>query len=237
MAEQIFIDIEGNQVEALVSKPDGDGPFPAVVVAQHLPADQGLKQCVFTNSVADRYAEAGYACAVPYLFQRQPVERDRQEKRKYMHDDEVMTDLTAGYNYLASQGHVDSERIGVLGHCFGGRIVILAAVRDPNYKVAMDFWGGGVNTGWGEGMPAPLDSVGKISCPVAGFFGNDDQNPSPQDVDELEAALKSAGATYEFHRYDGAGHAFQDFNREERYRPEAAEDAWAKAIDFLNRHL
>lgn len=72
---------------------------------------------------------------------------------------------------------------------------------------------------------------------MAGFFGNDDQNPSPEDVDAFGAALVAAGVPHEFHRYDGAGHAFQNFPTPERYRPEQSEDAWAKALDFLRRTL
>ena len=49
--------------------------------------------------------------------------------------------------------------------------------------------------------------------------------------------LEAGGKSYEFHRYDGAGHAFQNFANEERYREDASEDAWAKAIAFLDRHL
>jgi carboxymethylenebutenolidase len=72
---------------------------------------------------------------------------------------------------------------------------------------------------------------------VLGIFGNEDQGPSPDDVNDYEAALKAAGVSYEFHRYDGAGHGFQDFNDENRYRKAQSEDAWEKAIAFLDRHL
>jgi carboxymethylenebutenolidase len=237
MAEQIFIEIDGTQVEMLLAVPEHEGPHPALVVAQHLPADRGLEADAFTQNVADRYAEAGYVCAIPYLLHRQPLERERVEKRGYLRDDEVMVDLTAAKNFLGSQDYVDNARLGVLGHCIGGRIAILAAARDPAYKAAVDFWGGGVELGWGDGVPSPLGLVPQIRCPVAGFFGNDDTNPSPDAVDALEAALKENGKAYEFHRYDGAGHAFQNFTNDDRYRPQASEDAWTKAIDFLGRSL
>ena len=42
---------------------------------------------------------------------------------------------------------------------------------------------------------------------------------------------------YEFHRYDGAGHAFQSFNSEERYRHDTSEDAWGKVLDFMGQNL
>jgi carboxymethylenebutenolidase len=55
-------------------------------------------------------------------------------------------------------------------------------------------------------------------------------------VDELEALLKDAGAPYEFHRYDGAGHAFFSVDRT-AYRPEQAADGWDKVFTFFGNHL
>ena len=37
-----------------------------------------------------------------------------------------------------------------------------------------------------------------------GVFGNEDQNPTPEDVNDYEAALRDANVQYEFYRYDGA---------------------------------
>jgi carboxymethylenebutenolidase len=45
------------------------------------------------------------------------------------------------------------------------------------------------------------------------------------------------GKTHEFHRYEGAGHAFLNFSNAERYRAEPAKDAWAKMLGFLERQL
>jgi carboxymethylenebutenolidase len=72
---------------------------------------------------------------------------------------------------------------------------------------------------------------------MIGFFGNDDTNPTPEDVDDYEAALANAGIEHVFHRYDGAGHAFQSFNNPERYRKEASEDAWRKVLAFFADQL
>ncbi|MDE0539079.1 MAG: dienelactone hydrolase family protein [Rhodospirillales bacterium] len=237
MAEQTFLTVDGSEMECLISVPAGGGPHPGLVLAPHLPADQGLKADSFSDNVADRYAEAGYVCAMPRVFHRQPLDRDRPDKLAAMNDDEVMRDLTAARELLEARDDVNAGRIGILGHCTGGRMTVLALTRDPRYKAGIDFWGGRVHLPWGDGLPAPLEGVGNISAPLAGFFGNEDQSPSPEQVDELEAALEAGGKSYEFHRYDGAGHAFQNFANEERYREDASEDAWAKAIAFLDRHL
>lgn len=89
----------------------------------------------------------------------------------------------------------------------------------------------------GEGNPPPIELADHIKCPVIGFFGNEDKNPTPSDVDDYAAALTRAGVEHRFHVYKGAGHAFQNFPSEERYREEASEDAWEKVLDFLSKHL
>ncbi len=75
-----------------------------------------------------------------------------------------------------------------------------------------------------------------MSCPLLGIFGNDDQNPTADQVNRTEAALKRLGKNYEFHRYNGAGHAFFNTLRD-AYRPEQATDGWRKVFAFFNRYL
>jgi carboxymethylenebutenolidase len=98
------------------------------------------------------------------------------------------------------------------------------------------FYGGNIMKAWGEG-PAPLERTPRIDCPVIGFFGEDDTNPSPADVDRIDAELTAHGKPHDFHRYAGAGHAFLNFTNAERHRPEQAADAWQKLMAFLDRHL
>ena len=59
---------------------------------------------------------------------------------------------------------------------------------------------------------------------------------APAQVDELEQELKAQGKTYEFHSYEGAGHAFFSVNRP-AYRPEAAVDGWEKILTWFGRYL
>ena len=99
------------------------------------------------------------------------------------------------------------------------------------------FYAGRVKLVLGEGNPPAIDLTANITCPVMGFFGNKDENPSPKDVDDYSAALKKSGVEHTFHRYDGAGHAFQSFNSEERYHHNASEDAWEKVLAFFEEKL
>ena len=83
---------------------------------------------------------------------------------------------------------------------------------------------------------APIDLTSDLGCPLMGIFGNDDAAPTPAEVNIHEAELKKHGKDYEFHRYDGAGHAFWSYDRE-AYRPVQAMDAWAKTLAFFEKHL
>ena len=87
-----------------------------------------------------------------------------------------------------------------------------------------------------EGTPLKLDGGQDLNCLLLGLFGADDSFLSPDQVAELEKALAEHGKTYEFHSYEGAGHAFFDVDRP-AYRPEAAADGWRKIHDFYGRYL
>ena len=231
-------DVQGSPMDILVFEPDGDGPFPGLVVAQHLPvAHAGLEKDPFTIDVGDRLAATGYACVIPFIFHWWPPDAEVDVKRDAFRDDWTVADLKAAFSVLEDMESVDATRTGIIGHCWGGRVAWLGACHNPNYKAAAVLYGGRIKAGMGEGSRPPIELADRIPCPIIGVFGNDDGNPSPEDVDDLDAALTKAGIEHEFHRYDGAGHGFQDFTSEERYRKEASDDAWEKVLAFLDRQL
>jgi len=83
---------------------------------------------------------------------------------------------------------------------------------------------------------APLEYVKDLRAPLLGLFGNEDKNPTPEDVNVLEAKLKEHGKRYEFHRYDGAGHGFFYYHTP-NYRQQQAMDGWSKVFTFFDREL
>jgi carboxymethylenebutenolidase len=88
----------------------------------------------------------------------------------------------------------------------------------------------------GMWMTSIIDQVPGQRAPMLGLFGNDDVSPSPEDVNDLEKVLVENGKSYEFHRYDGAAHAFFCVDRP-AYRPEAAVDGWERIETFFGRYL
>lgn len=225
-------------MEVLVFAPEGDGPHPAIVVAQHLPvAHAGLETDPFTLDVGQKLADEGFVAVVPFLFHWWPPEDDMMDKAKAWRDDWNVADLDATFAFAAALPDVDGDNIGVAGHCWGGRIAWMAAASNDRYKAAAMFYGGRIQLGLGPDAEPAISLAGQIACPLLGVFGNDDHNPSPEDVDEIDGALTTARVEHEFHRFDGAGHGFQDFSNPDRYCPQQASEAWTIFFEFMHRHL
>jgi len=128
-----------------------------------------------------------------------------------------------------------------MGFCSGGRHAWLCACRLGGIDALVDCWGGNVivddPAALAPARPvAPIDLTENLHGPVLGIFGNEDKNPSPDQVNRTEAVLKRLGKPYEFHRFDGVGHGFLVVSRP-AYKPEQATEAWGRILAFLKTHL
>jgi carboxymethylenebutenolidase len=130
--------------------------------------------------------------------------------------------------------------VGIIGSCSGGRHSLLAASLVEGFSAVVDLWGGGVVMADDQLSPArpvaPIDYTERLSAPLLGIFGNDDQFPTPEQVDLHETELVKHGKEYEFYRYDGAGHGFF-YYQTPLYRPQQAMDAWGKVFAFFASKL
>ena len=227
----------GDTINAYFVKPAGTGPFPGVVLVHHLP---GWDE--FYRETARRFAQHGYVTICPNLYARygQGSPDDMAAKARGeggVPDDSVVGDLKAGLDYVKSQPY-STGKVGIIGTCSGGRHAYLTACKTKAFDAVVDCWGGGVVQA--ELTPqrpvAPIDMTKDLNAPLLGLFGNDDQNPSPEQVNQHEEELKKQGKKYEFHRYDGAGHAFWYYHAP-AYRQQQAMDAWNKVFTFFAENL
>ena len=231
-----FAGHNGDTIEGYAARPLNTAARGGVVVIHHLPGyDRESKEFV------RRFADRGYNAVCANLYSRVPGSYDDAAAAVRAQggapDEQVMGDVRGAIDYLRGLD-TSSGKIAVIGHCSGGRHTYLASATLPIDAAIVCY--GGLITGETppqmSSMVPILDRTPEISCPVLGLFGNDDQFPTPAQVDEIEKALIEAGKDYEFHRYDGAGHAFFGPDRI-AYRVEAALDGWDHIWRFLDRTL
>ena len=214
--------------------PDGSGPHPAVVIAFHV---GGLDD--FDRKMADQLAEAGFVAVVPDLFHRfskEVMDGPRLDRLGHLKDADIIADMNAAVDFLTANSAINGDRIGVTGFCMGGRIAWLMAASNQIFKCTVPFYGGNIMGNWGPG-DTPFSMSNNINCPMLFHFGAEDGNPSVADRDTFDAELKRLGKDFEFHTYDGAGHAFMDHTNPDRYHEASAAAAWPRTIDFFNNHL
>jgi carboxymethylenebutenolidase len=239
-AETVFLTgHHGDRIEGYLARPLGPGPYGAVVVIHHMPGyDQATKE------MTRKFAAHGYLALCPNLFYREAPGASPDDASATVRaaggvpDERLVGDVAGAAAYLRSFPSANGK-IGVIGHCSGGRQTFLAAC-SLQLDAAVDCYGAFVVGTPPEGLPLRakplLDIADRLSCPLLGLFGADDRYPSPDQTAELEQALTRHGKTFEFHTYPGAGHAFFAVDRPS-YRPEAAVDGWRRIFDWYGRYL
>lgn len=230
---------QGDQIDAYLARPFGAGPYPGVVVIHHMPGWDGP-----TKEIARRFAHHGHVATSPNLHFREGKATPEENSASIraaggMPDDRTMGDVQGAIDYLRALPY-QNGRVGVIGYCSGGRQAYLAACTLRGLDAAIDCYGGGVVAKPEELTPrqpvAPIEFTKDLRCPLLGLFGIEDTRPSPEDVAKTDQALKQHGKVYEFHTYDGAGHAFFAVDRPQ-YRQPAAVDGWKKVFAWFEQYL
>jgi carboxymethylenebutenolidase len=234
-----FASADGDQIEGFLARPKDADDVPGVVLIHHLP---GYDES--TKLMALKFAMRGYAALLPNLYSREAPDAAPDDAAAIARaqggvpDDRLVADVDGAARQLRETAG-SNGKVGVIGHCSGGRQAFLSACRLA-LDAAVDCYGAFV-----VGMPPPesglsarpvVELAPSLSCPLLGLFGADDKFPSPAQVAELADALRAAGKDFEFHSFDGAGHAFFAVDRPS-YRVEAANQGWEFVFDFFGRHL
>ena len=230
----------GDVGEAYYARPSGPGPYPGVVLIHHMPGwDEWMKE------QARKLAHHGFAAICPHLYFREgPGNPDdvgaRVRAAGGVPDTQVVGDAAGAAVFVRAQAY-SNGKVAVMGFCSGGRHAFLIACMAPGFDALVDCWGGNVIVDDPKLLNAkrpvaPIDYADKLQCPIIGLFGNDDANPSADQVNRTEAILKKLGKNYEFHRYDGVGHAFFNYERP-GYKADPMLEGWRRVFAFLNRTL
>lgn len=232
MLHRVKVDVSASPMQIDLAIPEGVGPFPGLVLCHHR---EGVDE--FTLDAAERLAANGYVVAVPNMYHRRPAEEGWQVSRKNLHDVEIVADIRAAADVLLKRSDVRGDAIGIIGHCMGGRTAFLDAAMLPAFKVAVMLYGGHIFKKEGQGLPAPIEFTKDIRASMLGLYGKDDHVIAVDEVKKLDDELTRHRVKHEFHVYDNAGHAFQDFSRGAMYRKGVSDDAWKKIFEFLKREF
>ncbi len=194
--------------------------------------------------VARRFAKLGYFAVAPELFVRHGDAQSYGEISKLIaevvskaSDAQVIGDLDATVAWAAAQGAA-TQRLGITGFCWGGRITWLYAAHNPSLKAGVA-WYGRLTGAVSEMNPKrAIDLAGSLKAPVLGLYGGQDGGIPMNTVAAMQDALATgspAGRASKFVVFPDAPHAFHADYRPS-YRKAAAEEGWALALDWFKRH-
>ena len=226
----IEIDTPAGPIDALLSVPDGNGPWPGVVVIHDMLGYTPDKQ-----AINDRIAAAGYVALTPNLFARggrlrciTRVFRELLTKRG-----RALDDILAARDHLRGDPTC-SGRVGIAGFCMGGQFVLVMSPQ--GFSAAAPFYG--------TPLPRDLSETLDGACPIVASFGGRD--PLGRGAPEkLQRVLEQKNIVNDVKLYPGAGHSFANELPAQPllritgfgYDAAATEDAWARVFAFFREHL
>jgi carboxymethylenebutenolidase len=214
----------GGTIKALFSKPkDNKTKLPGVVVIHE---NRGLNP--YIEDVGRRAALDGFITLAPDALTPlggYPGNDDEGRALQRQRDkNDMLEDFIAAFEYLNYHENCNGH-IGVVGFCFGGWISNMMAVRLPNLKAAVPFYGG---------QPS-AEETANIKAPLLLQFAELDTRVNAGWPD-YETALKANNVEYKAHFYEGVNHGFHN-NTTPRYDEKAANLAWERTIAFFKKHL
>lgn len=216
-------------VRAVQYRPEGKGPFPAVVVIH---GDFGLTPWV--QKQARRLADKGYLTLAVDLY-RGELPKDVEEAHileRGLPENQVFADLKAAADFAFSRPEAAKGRLGVIGWDMGGGYALDAALHDPRVTAAVVCYGR---------LTTDPKALAKLNGPVLGLFAGKDEGIPPETIKQFQRAMQKAGKHLAGpHVYADAESGFMDPNSPYLTGPpdaKLAADAWAKIEAFFAAEL
>jgi carboxymethylenebutenolidase len=227
----------GLTMNAYRARPKGKMNLPVIVVVQEI---FGVHEWI--RDICRRFAKAGYYAIAPDYYQRQGDATKIADIQTLfttivskVPDAQVLTDTDAAFAFAARDGG-SASRIAITGFCWGGRITWLYAAHNPKLKAGVAWYGRLTGAATPLQPRNPIDLVPTIRAPVLGLYGGLDKGIPVADVERMDAALKAAGRLSSLTVFPQADHGFLADYRPS-YNEAAAKEGWAKALNWLKRHV
>ena len=223
--ESVEFPTNGETGQGFLAAPEGDGPFPGVIVVQEW---WGLDDHI--KDVVRRFAEQGFVALAPDLYHGKVTKEPGEAQRLMMslNMGEATKELVKAADYLASRPEVAGRGIGAIGFCMGGGLALNLACESPHVRAVAPFYGGN---------PTPVDKVQNLRGPLFAAYAENDNFAGESVRRQLEEALKQHGISHHVKVYSDTEHAFFNDTRAEVYNREAAQDAWQRALSLFRDNL
>jgi carboxymethylenebutenolidase len=230
------VKVAGGDMPVYFAKPANATNPPVILVAMEI---FGLHE--YIKDVTRRLGHLGALAIAPDYYFRSGTDLTKMDDIQKLlpivngkPDKELYADLDATVDWAKQQGG-DTGRLGIMGFCRGGRTVWLYSAHNPNLKAGVAFYGSLAdpeNEAWPKNA---LSLAGEVKAPVLGLYGAEDTGIKVDQVKDMEAKLKAAGKTAEFHIYDGAPHGFHADYRPS-YREPQAKQAWGELQSWFKKY-
>lgn len=211
-------------MEAYVARPKEEKKYPAVIIIHE---NRGLNAHI--EDVARRAAKEGFLAIAPNALSALGVvpanEDEARQKFQELKAENNLQNFINAFNYITTRKDHNGAT-GCVGFCWGGAMSNNLAVKLPELKAAVAFYGR---------QPAAED-VANIKAAVQLHYGGLDERVNAG-IPAYEEALKKNNVKYELYMYEGANHAFHNDTAPTRYNEAAAKLAWGRTIEFFKKYV
>ena len=223
-AEDVSFQGATGDVTGYLARPKLIDKAPAVLVIHE---NRGLN--AYVKDVTRRLATEGFVAMAPDLLSPlggTPQDADKaRDMIGQLDTDKTVNNLIAGMSYLMAYRY-SSAKVGAVGFCWGGGMINRLAIKAPDLKAGVAFYG-----------PTPDPAlVGTVKSPLLLHYAGLDQRVNAG-IPAYDEALKKAGVEHQIYVYEGVNHAFHNDTSAERYNKEAADLAWKRTVEFLKAKL
>lgn len=226
----IELDTPAGPIDALVDVPEGQGPWPGVVVVHDAIGYQPDKE-----AVSARVAAAGYLTVTPNLYARGGRARciTKVMRAALTKQGPAIEDLLAARDYLRDRPD-STGVVGIAGFCMGGQFALILSPK--GFGASAPFYG--------TPLPKNLEETLSGACPIVASFGARDPIGRGAPA-KLNKAVQAQGIAADVKVYPNAGHSFANQLPAQAlmrvtgfgYNEAVAEDAWSRVFDFFETHL
>jgi carboxymethylenebutenolidase len=214
----------GETLTGYLARPEGDGPWPAVLVIQEW---WGLNEHI--KDVTNRLAAEGYVALAPDLYHGVSTSEPNEARKLVMELDmaAAVEEIGSAMDHVLAQEYAAGETGGIVGFCMGGRLALMSALSLENLGAVVPFYG----------SPLTPEEAATVTVPVLGLYGELDAGIPVREIRLMDEALQAAGTPVEVVIYEGAQHAFFNDTRPDSYNAEASADAWPRMLAWFETYL